>query len=143
MRFKITIHDADGLPRVWATGDTLSEAMSEANEALDEYYGPQRGGRYIPWTPTTQAWVAVDDVTFVPVDFEARLGFSPDGIRVLAIDAHRLPQFGPKRHTTDAHCTLDVDDQCVVCGVSHGAPCPRCEGRGFHAQDCPSEEKSR
>jgi hypothetical protein len=40
-------------------------------------------------------------------------------------------------HTKDADCTLDVDMQCIVCGVSHSSECPQCHGRGFHRPNCP------
>ena len=38
-------------------------------------------------------------------------------------------------HTKDNHCTL-VEDTCIECGVYHGEPCPDCEGRGFHNENC-------
>lgn len=40
-------------------------------------------------------------------------------------------------HETDSDCTLDGDDQCVVCGVSHTYTCDECGSRGFHRADCP------
>jgi hypothetical protein len=46
----------------------------------------------------------------------------------------------PLRHTTDADCTLDDDDQCIRCGVSHTCTCPSCGGRGFHKDACPEIE---
>jgi hypothetical protein len=39
-------------------------------------------------------------------------------------------------HTTDSHCTLDENDECKVCGVYHGDPCPGCGGSGFHYDGC-------
>ena len=40
-------------------------------------------------------------------------------------------------HTHDAQCTLDADEQCVDCGVSHsGPPCRECGGRGFCLDHC-------
>ncbi len=41
-------------------------------------------------------------------------------------------------HTQDSDCTLNLNDECVECGVYHGDPCPDCGGRGFHKSDCPS-----
>lgn len=50
----------------------------------------------------------------------------------------------PNDHTTDSHCAPYLDtsrhgdgNECSVCGVYHGGdPCPQCNGRGFHAEDC-------
>lgn len=39
-------------------------------------------------------------------------------------------------HDCDADCTLDSDEQCVVCGVSHTETCHLCGGRGFHRPTC-------
>lgn len=44
----------------------------------------------------------------------------------------------PLTHHTDADCTLDpADDTCRICGVWHGDPCPECDGRGYHSEECP------
>jgi hypothetical protein len=43
------------------------------------------------------------------------------------------------RHSSDADCSGHVDEDtstCSACGVLHGDPCPRCGGRGYHADDC-------
>ena len=45
-------------------------------------------------------------------------------------------------HERDADCApyLDAEtDTCSVCGVYHGDPCPSCEGRGYHRDDCDLE----
>jgi hypothetical protein len=39
-------------------------------------------------------------------------------------------------HTQDSDCTLSPELDCLECGVAHGAPCPCCKGRGFHAPGC-------
>jgi rubrerythrin len=45
-------------------------------------------------------------------------------------------------HQQDADCTLsppseDSAQECIVCHVVHGDPCPKCGGRGFHKPSCP------
>jgi hypothetical protein len=40
-------------------------------------------------------------------------------------------------HTRDEDCTLDADEFCTACGVSHCETCPDCGGRGFHRDGCP------
>jgi hypothetical protein len=39
-------------------------------------------------------------------------------------------------HTRDSDCTLDEYDECTVCHVYHGDPCPSCGQRGYHADEC-------
>jgi hypothetical protein len=39
-------------------------------------------------------------------------------------------------HQRDEDCTLDADEVCVGCGVSHRVPCEFCGGRGFHRDGC-------
>lgn len=46
------------------------------------------------------------------------------------------------RHRTDEECTVGCDGCCTVCGVSHGAPCLECGGRGFHRERCSKVEES-
>lgn len=53
-------------------------------------------------------------------------------------------------HTCDADClaagmvpTLDEMDECPVCHVLHGEPCPWCGDRGYHKPDCQSTEVDR
>mgnify|MGYP003657532450 CR=1 FL=1 len=71
--FKVTVHDGEGLPRCWATGETLAEAKTEAEEAFEDYYGPKSGRYFYPPT-STQFWVSIDDgENFVPIDFEGVL----------------------------------------------------------------------
>lgn len=38
-------------------------------------------------------------------------------------------------HSQDADCTV-INDECTVCGVTHGDPCSGCGGRGFHRDGC-------
>jgi hypothetical protein len=46
------------------------------------------------------------------------------------------------KHTSDNQCTVDpTTNTCTVCGVEHGAPCPECSGRGFHAAGCTELER--
>lgn len=46
-------------------------------------------------------------------------------------------------HTRDEQCTVNWrTGTCTVCGVEHGAPCPECNGRGFHAVGCKEMERS-
>ena len=42
-----------------------------------------------------------------------------------------------REHTRDEDCTLDSDEFCVECGVSHAETCTDCGGRGFHRDGCP------
>ena len=46
-------------------------------------------------------------------------------------------------HQFDDDCFLDNTDTCVVCGVYHGDPCPRCGRRAFHSPSCPNNEAER
>lgn len=46
-------------------------------------------------------------------------------------------------HTKDSDCTLDDTCMCIVCGVYHGDPCPKCGGRGFHKPGCGLSEVPR
>ena len=49
----------------------------------------------------------------------------------------------PRAHECDEDChpflrgEEDEHQECSVCGVSHGDPCPDCGGRAFHDDDCP------
>lgn len=46
----------------------------------------------------------------------------------------------PMEHAHDRDCQIDPETRlCQVCGVEHGAPCPVCGGRGFHANGCSSK----
>lgn len=40
-------------------------------------------------------------------------------------------------HTQDSNCTVGPDGVCLICGVYHGEPCPTCNARGYHLDDCP------
>ena len=46
-------------------------------------------------------------------------------------------------HAKDSDCTVGQDGCCEGCGVSHGAPCDACGGRGFHTADCVEERLER
>ena len=43
-------------------------------------------------------------------------------------------------HNTDADCTLDDTNSCIICGVYHGEPCIECGGRGFHNGNCKAND---
>lgn len=46
-----------------------------------------------------------------------------------------------EKHETDADCIVSPDtEMCVLCGVHHGDPCPTCNGKGFHAPQCPDSD---
>jgi len=46
-----------------------------------------------------------------------------------------------EEHTKDEQCIVSpATNLCLICGVEHGDECPRCGGKGFHAEDCPSND---
>lgn len=40
------------------------------------------------------------------------------------------------KHEHDSDCTLDELGECTICFVYHGDPCPSCNQRAFHSDDC-------
>lgn len=43
-------------------------------------------------------------------------------------------------HTHDEQCILDeFTNDCMICGVHHGDPCPECGQRGNHLLECSKE----
>lgn len=77
-----------------------------------------------------------------------------DGVRVELAQPWRQPEPAddppeylgptppPRAHACDEDChpflhgEEDEHQECSVCGVSHGDPCPECDGRGYHDPDC-------
>lgn len=55
---------------------------------------------------------------------------------------HIIVEEDPDAHVADSDCAPYLDtltgdgNECSVCGVYHGDPCPQCNGRGFHKLDC-------
>jgi hypothetical protein len=45
----------------------------------------------------------------------------------------------PKDHIADEHCIVDPHKNvCIICDTYHGALCPDCGCRAFHAPSCPT-----
>ena len=66
--FKVTIHSADGLPRVSARHPRLVAAVHAARAELNAIYGP-RSGKHIAKPLATQVYASIDGDNFVPIDF--------------------------------------------------------------------------
>jgi hypothetical protein len=40
------------------------------------------------------------------------------------------------------NAALDSNDVCTECGIHHGDPCPCCDRRGIHTDECPENEEN-
>jgi len=49
----------------------------------------------------------------------------------------RLARYEAMEHQKDSDCTVGEDYTCTGCQVYHGDPCPDCQQRAFHTDNCP------